>query len=155
MARERQDPDATRFAERAEALNRAFHVRLWDQTAGWFDNLYPSGARQPFFSAHLFDLLGTSVLTRQECQAIAAHLQEGEFLGKFGLHSVSKKDTVHWDRLDANWGGGGCYLGTPLRTASYLYELGDDRHAIEDLKTAARFNSEDAKKTLMTLGISW
>ena len=33
--------------------------------------------------------------------------------------------------MDADWGGGGCYLGTPLRTASYLYELGDDRHGWE------------------------
>ena len=139
LARERKDPDAARFAERAEALNRALHERLWDAKAGWFDNLYPDGSRQPFFSAHLFDLLGTSILTLPERQAIAAHLKEGDFLGEFGLYSVSKKDTVHWDRLDADWGGGGCYLGTPLRTARYLYELGDDKRGWDVLKRMSRF----------------
>jgi hypothetical protein len=144
LAKERKDPDAARFAQRAEALNKAFHEKLWDAKAGWFDNLYPDGARQAFFSAHLFDLLGTSVLTRSERQAIISHLKEREFLGEFGLYSISRKDTVHWDRLDADWGGGGCYLGTPLRTARYLYESGDDQRGWDLLKRLSRFASHFA-----------
>jgi hypothetical protein len=138
LAGERNDPDAARFAQRAEALNRAFHEKLWNEKAGWFDNLYPGGSRQPIFSAHLFDLLGTSVLRKPERAALASHLKEGEFLGEFGLYSISRKDTVHWDRLDADWGGGGCYLGTPLRTARYLYEGGDDQRGWDILKRMSR-----------------
>ena len=138
LAKERRDPAAAAFAELAEALNKAFHERLWDRTAGWFDNLYPNGSRQPFFSAHLFDLLGTSVLTGQERQSIASHLEEGEFLAEFGMYSISRKDTIHWDRLDADWGGGGCYLGTPLRTARYLYQHGDSRRAWSILERMGR-----------------
>ena len=40
------------------------------------------------------------------------------------------------------------------RAVAYV-ELGDNRHGIEDLKAAARFNNEDAKNSLRTLGISW
>ena len=144
LAKERKDPDAARFAQRADALNRAFHDKLWDAKAGWFDNLYPDGSRQALFSAHLFDLLGTSTLTRSEHQAIVSHLKEGEFLAEFGLYSISRKDTVHWDRLDADWGGGGCYLGTPLRTARYLYESGDDKRGWDLLKRMSRFASHFA-----------
>lgn len=138
LAKERKDPAAATFEARAEALNKAFHERLWNKTAGWFDNLYPGGSRQPFFSAHLFDLLGTSVLTRRERRAIASHLEEGEFLGEFGMYSISRKDAIHWDRLDADWGGGGCYLGTTLRTARYLYEHGDSRRAWSVLERIGR-----------------
>jgi tetratricopeptide (TPR) repeat protein len=40
------------------------------------------------------------------------------------------------------------------RAVAYV-DLGDNRHGIEDLKTAARFNNEDAKNSLRTLGIRW
>jgi hypothetical protein len=137
LAKARNDPDAERFARRAEAMDRAFHG-LWNERAGWFDNVWADGSRQPFFSAHLFDLLGTSVLTGSQRQAIASHIQEGDFLGEFGMYSISRKDTVHWDRLDADWGGGGCYLGTPLRTARYLYEHGDARRGWDVLERMGR-----------------
>ncbi|MGP0045428.1 MAG: tetratricopeptide repeat protein, partial [Syntrophobacteraceae bacterium] len=40
------------------------------------------------------------------------------------------------------------------RAVAYV-ELGDSLHGIADLKAAARFNNEDAKNSLRTLGISW
>jgi hypothetical protein len=137
LAKERNDPEAAKFAQRAEALNNSFQ-NLWDEKAGWFDNLYADGSRQPFFTMHLFDLLGTSVLTEHQKQRIASHFVEGDFLAPMGIYAISRKDTVHWDRFDQDWGGGGCYIGTPLRTARYLYENGDAPHAWEVLKRTAR-----------------
>lgn len=138
IAQERNDPDAMKFAQRAGTLERSFQERLWDEKAGWFDNLRADGSRQPFFSAHLFDLLGGSVITEPQRRALASHIQPGEFLGEFGMYSISRKDTIHWDRLDADWGGGGCYLGTPFRTARYLYERGDARRGWEILERMGR-----------------
>jgi hypothetical protein len=63
---------------------------------------------------------------------------EGEFLGEYGMYSISKKDKVHWDRIDGDWGGGGSYLGTPLRTARYLYQHGDAARGWDILKRMCR-----------------
>jgi hypothetical protein len=137
LAKARNDPDAAKYAQRADTLDKSFQ-NLWNEKAGWFDNLYEDGSRQPFYTMHLFDLLGTSVATPHEKEAIAAHFTEGDFLAELGIYSISKKDTVHWDRFDGDWGGGGAYIGTPLRTARYLYENGDSQHAWEVLKRTAR-----------------
>jgi len=137
LATERHDPDAAIYAQRAEALNKSFQ-NLWNENSGWFDNVYADGSRQPFFTMHLFDLLGTSVVTPHQRQAIASHFVEGDFLAELGIYSISKKDTIHWDRFDGDWGGGGAYIGTPLRTARYLYENGDSRHGWEVLKRTSR-----------------
>ena len=137
LAGERHDPDAAKYAQRAEALNKSLQ-NLWNEKAGWFDNLYADGSRAPVFTMHLFDLLGTSVVSEHQRQAIAAHFVPGDFLAEMGIYSISKKDTVHWDRFDGDWGGGGSYIGTPLRTARYLYENGDPQHAWEVLKRTAR-----------------
>ncbi|MGO9691295.1 MAG: tetratricopeptide repeat protein, partial [Syntrophobacteraceae bacterium] len=40
------------------------------------------------------------------------------------------------------------------RGVAYI-KLGNYRHAIEDLKTAARFGSQDAKNFLKSQGINW
>ena len=137
LARERNDPDSGKFEQQAAAMVPAFHA-LWDENAGWFDNVYEDGSKQPIFTMHLFDLLGTPLLTAHERQAIGSHFVEGEFLAPLGIYSISKKDSVHWDRFDQDWGGGGCYIGTPFRTARYLYENGEAGHAWEVLKRTAR-----------------
>jgi hypothetical protein len=133
LAEERNDPDAVKYAQRAAALDKSFQ-NLWDEKAGWFDNLYPDDSRKPVFTMHLFDLLGTSVVNEHQKQRISSHFVEGDFLAPLGIYSISKKDTVHWDRFDQDWGGGGAYIGTPLRTARYLYEDGDFTHGWQVLK---------------------
>jgi hypothetical protein len=137
LAGERHDPDAAKYAQRAEALNKSLQ-NLWNEKSGWFDNLDADGSREPILTMHLFDLLGTSVVSEHQRQAIAAHFVEGDFLAPLGIYSISKKDTVHWDRFDGDWGGGGAYIGTPLRTARYLYENGDPQHGWEVLKRTSR-----------------
>ena len=137
LAKARNDSAGEKFAKRAAALTRTLQT-LWNEKAGWFDNLYADGSRSPFFTMHLFDLLGTSFATKHQKQAIAAHFVAGDFLAPMGIYAISKKDTVHWDRLDQDWGGGGCYLGTPFRTARFLYENGDAPHAGEILKRTAQ-----------------
>jgi len=122
--RARNDPEAAQFDQRADRLLKAMNEKLWNESAGWFDNLYPDGSHHLVWSYHLFDLLDTDVLTEVQRRRLASHLVEGEFLAPYGMYSISKADLVHWDLEDVDWGGGGQYTGHPLRIAESLYRHG-------------------------------
>jgi hypothetical protein len=122
--RSRKDLDAAPFEQRAVQLGKALNETLWNEQAGWFENLYPDGSRHLVWSYHLFDLLGTSFLSDARMQRMVSHLKEGEFLAPYGMYSISKVDRVHWDLEDVDWGGGGQYAGGPLRIAESLFRLG-------------------------------
>jgi len=122
--RSRNDPDAEQFAQWAAQIKKSLNDRLWNDQAGWFDNLFPDGSHQLVMSYHLFDVLGTSMASGPQQQRLISHLTEGEFLGPYGFYSVSKSDETHWDWMDEDWGGGGQYTGMPLRIAETLYGLG-------------------------------
>ena len=91
---------------------------------GWFDNLYPDDSHHLVFAYHVFDMLDASWLSASQRDTLIAHLQEGEFIGPFGLYSMSPLDTVHYDQEDADWGGGGQYIGMPLRIVENAYRQG-------------------------------
>jgi len=40
------------------------------------------------------------------------------------VYSIARRDTVHWDLIDSDWGGGGQYAGMPGRISRYLYQKG-------------------------------
>ena len=105
-------------------MESSINDRLWDEQAGWFHNLYPDGSQHLVWSYHVFDLLGTSLPSETQQRRLIGHLVEGEFLGPYGMYSVSKSDDTHWDLMDEDWGGGGQYPGMPLRIAEALYRLG-------------------------------
>jgi hypothetical protein len=120
----RNDPDAEKFAQWAALLRKSLNDKLWNEEAGWFDNLYPDGSRQLVMSYHLFDVLGVGLLSQHQQQRMIAHITEGEFLGPYGMYSIAKTDEKHWELMDMDWGGGGQYTGMPLRIAETLYRLG-------------------------------
>lgn len=122
--RERHDPEAAQFDRWAGQTQESMEKKLWDNQNGWFINLYPDGSRHLVWSYHLFDLLGTGILTEAQRQRLISHLTEGQFLGPYGMYSISKVDTTHWDFEDTDWGGGGQYTGMPLRIAESLYREG-------------------------------
>ena len=106
---------------------------------GWFDNLYPDGSKGTIWTYHLFDLLDSEHLTDNQVLKLVSHLQEGEFLGKFGLYSISRRDTIHWDMIDSDWGGGGQYAGMPGRISRYLYQKGFPGKGWDILKRHIRY----------------
>ncbi|MCB9250584.1 MAG: hypothetical protein H6613_19610 [Ignavibacteriales bacterium] len=108
----------------ANKLNKQVNDHLWNEEKGWFDNLYPDGTKGTIWTYHLFDLLDSDHLTDNQTIRLVVHLQEGEFLGKYGLYSIARRDTVHWDLIDSDWGGGGQYAGMPGRISRYLYQKG-------------------------------
>jgi len=122
--RKLNDSDSSKFDKRAADLEKGFHENLWNAEKRWFDNLYPDGGRASVYSNLMFDLLGTSVLTGEERLGLLSHLNDNEFLGPYSLYSMSRQDVVHWDRVDADWGGGGSYTGIPLQLVRNLYQTG-------------------------------
>ena len=119
-----KDKNKEIYYKDAEKLKSLMNAKLWNDEEGWFDNLYSDGTKNAIWADHLFDALGTDYLTGTQVNKLVSHLREGVFLGKFGMYSIARQDTVHWDLIDADWGGGGQYAGTPGRIARYLYKQG-------------------------------
>ena len=137
--RERHDPEAEQFAQWASQLKKSLNDKLWNEQAGWFDNVFPDGSRQLVLSYHLFDILNAGLLSERQQQRLVAHIREGEFLGPYGMYSIAKSDDVHWDLMDEDWGGGGQYTGMPLRIAETLYRLGYNELGWNILARCARW----------------
>jgi len=130
---------SAKYTVDAYKLKDLVNEHLWNEEKGWFDNLYPDGTRGTIWTYHLFDLLDSDHLTNNQVIRLAGHLQEGEFLGKYGLYSIARRDTVHWDLIDADWGGGGQYAGMPGRISRYLYQRGFAGKGWDILKRHIRY----------------
>ncbi len=128
-----------KYTADADKLNDLVNEYLWNEEKGWFDNLYPDGSKGTIWTYHLFDLLDSDHLTDNQVIRLAGHLQEGEFLGKYGLYSIARRDTVHWDMIDSDWGGGGQYAGMPGRISRYLYQRGFAGQGWDILKRHIRY----------------
>ena len=119
-----KDKNGNVYLDDAEKLKELMNRRLWNEKEGWFDNLYPDGTKEAIWTDHLFDALGTDYLTGNQVNKLVSHLKEGVFLGKFGIYSIARNDSVHWDLIDSDWGGGGQYAGMPGRISRNLYKQG-------------------------------
>lgn len=130
---------AKKYTNDADNLKDLVNKYLWNEELGWFDNLYPDGTKGTIWTYHLFDLLDSDHLTDNQLLKLVSHIQEGEFLGKFGIYSISRRDTVHWDLIDSDWGGGGQFAGMPGRVSRYLYQQGFAGQGWDILKRHIRY----------------
>ena len=128
-----------KYFKNAEKLKGLVNKYLWNEELGWFDNYYPDGTKGTIWTYHLFDLLGTDYLPGYQAYRLVSHLQEGEFLGKYGVYSIARRDTVHWDLIDSDWGGGGQYAGMPGRISRNLYQKGFAGKGWDVLKRNIRY----------------
>ena len=137
--RERKDPEAGSFKKWGDELAKAFHEHLWNDKIGWFENMYADGSKEAIWTYHLFDLLGNDhSVTPEERKKMVSHIKEGVFLGEFGMYGISRLDKIHWDRLDADFGGGGYYAGMPPRISRHLYRYGFAEVGWDILKRVSR-----------------
>ena len=118
------DKNSELYLKDAVKLKELMNRHLWNEKSGWFDNLYPDGTKESIWTDHLFDALGTDYLAGNQVNKLVSHLTEGVFLGKFGIYSIARNDSVHWDLIDSDWGGGGQYAGMPGRISRNLYKQG-------------------------------
>jgi len=128
-----------KYTADADKLKALVNKHLWNEEKGWFDNLYPDGSKGTIWTYHLFDLLDSEHLSANQVLKLVGHLQEGEFLGKYGMYSIARRDTIHWDMIDSDWGGGGQYAGMPGRISRYLYQRGFAGKGWDILKRHIRY----------------
>jgi hypothetical protein len=81
----------------------------------------------------MFKFLNSGVIGEKERQGLISHLNEREFLSKFGLHSLSKMD-AQYDQDDIDNGGGGICTHFTMQICAQLYEIGYDALATDILK---------------------
>ena len=76
----------------------------------------------------MFYLLGSGVLDEETEAGLVSHLNEQEFLGEYGLHSLAKGDPAY-DPADVDNGGPGACTSFPPNIAIRLYQAGQPREA--------------------------
>ena len=123
----KHDPKVDLVA-RAESLRKLVRENLWDADAGWFDNIDTGkgGRRDRRWTMQMFKALGWKdwVLDRDVENALVGHLMdESEFLGPYGLHSLSKKDPAY-DVNDVENGGPGACVSFAPAVVDRLYRDG-------------------------------
>jgi hypothetical protein len=95
--------------------------QLWDDKVGWFFCRYPDGHKEWVYSIQVFDILRAGVCTPAMTQRMLQQLKENKFLFPYGVSSISKADSLHYEATDTDWGGGGAYSGDVAQLALDLY----------------------------------
>ena len=96
---------------RAKALKALCREKLWDPRAGWFSGTCSDGVRTTRWTMQMFKALGWrgKVLDKDQEDALVGHLMnKDEFLGRYGVHSLSKKDIAYHAQDVDNGGPGAC-----------------------------------------------
>ena len=106
---------------------------LWNDKKKWYDFIDADGKRDTRYTVQMFKFLNSGVIGETEREGLVSHLNEKEFLSKFGLHSLSKLDP-QYDQDDIDNGGGGICTHFTMQICAQLYETGYDALATDILK---------------------
>lgn len=109
------------WRKKADVIAADIRKALWDETTGWFCCKYPDGHKETVYSIQVFDMLRTGVCTPAMKKRMLEQLEEGKFLFPYGVSSVSRADSIHYEVTDTDWGGGGAYSGDLPQLALDLY----------------------------------
>jgi hypothetical protein len=122
------DEDGAALRRRAALLPGLLRKGLWNPGTGWFAFRDRDGRREERFTNEIFELLGSGVLDTGQEEALLSHLTDGEFLGPFGVHSISPLDPAY-DPEDVDHGGPGSFVGIVTGLVERLYRSGRARLA--------------------------
>lgn len=118
--------------KRAAALAEKLKT-LWNDKEKWYDFIDADGNRDTRYTVQMFKFLNSGVIGEKEREGLVSHLNEREFLSRFGLHSLSKTDS-QYDQDDIDNGGGGICTHFTMQICAQLYEIGYDALATDILK---------------------
>lgn len=121
---------------RANALKALCRERFWNAKEGWFCGRCSDGRVTTRWTIQMFKALGWGdwVLDSDADAALRRHLMdETEFLGSHGVHSLSKKDPAYDDWDVDNGGPGACVSFAPA-VCDRLYADGHADEAEEILR---------------------
>ena len=121
-----------RLPARAAALKEKLKT-LWNDEAKWYDFIDVGGKRDTRYTVQMFKFLASPVIDQKEREGLISHLNEREFLSKFGLHSMAKQDAAY-DQDDIDNGGGGICTHFTMQICAQLYEMGYDTLATDILR---------------------
>lgn len=123
--------------ERAEQLKEKIK-ELWDDEKKWYAFIY-DGKRDFRYTVQMFKFINSPVIDDNVRQGLLSHLNEEEFLSKFGLHSMAKHD-IAYDQDDIDNGGGGVCQHFTTEICSQLYEIGESELATDIVKRILWWN---------------
>ena len=104
------------LAARAAALRALVKRELFNSELGWYNFVDATGTRDLRWTIQMFKALGWGdwVMGDEERTALVTHLMSTkEFLGDYGLHSLSKLDPAYDESDVDNGGPGACVSFTP------------------------------------------
>ena len=119
------------LAARAAALKKLIHEKLYSPERGWFKAIDPEGRTVWRWTIQMFKALGWgdwALYPEAEAALLRHLLDEREFLGRFGLHSLSKLDPAY-DEADIDNGGPGACVSFPAAIMLRLYRSDRAREA--------------------------
>lgn len=108
----------------ADDVIKAVRTNLWDNSKQWFASLYPNGYKDYVHSIQIFDALRSGACTPEMAKVLIAELRDGAYLGRYGVSSISKADSTHFEVVDTDWSGGGAFTGDGPQVAMTMYEKG-------------------------------
>ena len=114
------------YVARANALKKLVKDELWDANAGWFAVVQPNGKRELRWTMQMFKALGWGdwAIPPSVENALVGHLMdEKEFLGPYGVHSLAKTDPAY-DEDDVDNGGPGACVSFAPAIVDRLYRSG-------------------------------
>lgn len=124
------------FRKRADALQSLVSQELYDAKEKWFQWRDATGKRSTRYTIQMFKTFGFPkgrVLTEEQRQALLSHLNDEEFLGEYGMHSMAKHDPAYHQADIDNGGGGACIFFAP-EIAEKLYADGEKALAEKIIK---------------------
>lgn len=126
-----------RLMERAAQLKEKMK-ELWDDEKQWYAFLW-EGKRDFRYTIQMFKFLNSPVLDEKEREGLISHINDEEFLSKFGMHSMAKHD-ISYDQDDIDNGGGGSCQHFVTEVCSQLYEIGKSELATDIVKRILWWN---------------
>jgi hypothetical protein len=112
------------WKQQGERVIEAIRKELWDEEKQWFASIYPDGFKDYLYSIQVFDAMWAGACTPAMEKVLVAELNDKSFLGSHGVASISKKDRLHYEYHDDDWGGSGAYAGDGPQTALIMYGKG-------------------------------
>lgn len=117
-------PGGSAYRKEADGIESEIQSRLWNEKEMWFDCLDRSGKRHHVDSIQVFDVILSGVATASQRIALVKRLKDNDFLARYGVHSVSPRDDLHYESIDIDWSGNGAFIGEPPILACMLWQNG-------------------------------
>ncbi len=113
-----------KFRKAAARVRRAVNSILWLEEPGWYGTRQRNGAVVPVYSIQIFDLLRVpGMVSRERALRLAAHINDDEFLGPWGVRSLSRRDRL-WDWRDHDHAGPMTFMGDAAQLVADLFQAG-------------------------------